>query len=265
MAQSEAIQLRAQAKDMGIDGYRRMSLEELRKAVGSGGSRRKSGNSTGPKRKSAAAITRATGAKRKTGTTAPAAKSTRGKAKRPSTAGRKRGPGRPKGSTTKTQRGTSTRKQTRSTPRVSAKADAPGRNPIDGKSVDWSQLWGGGKTGNRGEIFKLLRKYKGNKQKVFDALSDRVLKMYPRNKRTGERYTKADALKLLRWHIGRIAFDYVMATGQHEISENRAAYGKSKAPTNTAQRKPAGASRSSGSSKGGRKSTPARGSRQKAS
>jgi hypothetical protein len=94
MALSEHLQLRADAKKAGIEGYARMTSEELKAALDNlnKSAKQPSGNGGGSKRKSAVVVQEATGgSKRKSSTTAtkkaPAAKSEdSGEAKRPSSA-----------------------------------------------------------------------------------------------------------------------------------------------------------------------------------
>jgi hypothetical protein len=259
-----AITLRAKAKVAGIEGYKLMTVPELEAAL------KKSGGSTGRKAAPAASSNgsgrkQATGRKvasttvkkpaastgRKQATSAkqaPAAKSeTSGKAKRPATGTRKQ-------AAATTKKAPATTKKQAAPKAAKVNADAPGRAAIDNKAVDWKKDTTIGKAdGPRQDIMRALRKFNGNKEKVFTALKDAAQTLYPRNKRSGERYNKAKSLELLRWHIGRVAFDYVVQTGQHTVSSNRAAYGHSTDPQAVKRREARGVS-STGTT--GRKSAP---------
>jgi hypothetical protein len=85
---------------------------------------------------------------------------------------------------------------------------------------------------------KLLRRHKGDVAKVYNKLADKAKSMYPKTD-DGRARSKAAAQQLLRWHISRIKFDFVKATGQHESSQNRA-NGSKKSSTTATKAKPAG-------------------------
>jgi hypothetical protein len=74
-------------------------------------------------------------------------------------------------------------------------------------------------------IAKALRKFKGNREKVFDFLSDDVWEFVGKKKRNGEKRTKGEAEEMLRYRIARTAWDFALRTGQHEKAENRVEYG----------------------------------------
>jgi hypothetical protein len=241
---NETLQLRAKAKRAGIPNYGSMSADELRAALAGGkGSKKRKSASTLGKRKSASTVTKRTSSTRKSAKKAPAAKSaTSGKAKRSSTGGtRKRSTARKIGTNAKTQARHSTGK--------------PGRNLIDRSAIDWKADWPGGESGNRGIIMKALRRFKGNYAKVYDHLKPQARKMFSKSSKTGERYSADKARAQLRWYIGRTAFDYVTATGQHQKSTNRK-------PDRRTNGKAAGAAKSTRKSGGTRKSTPKAASRQ---
>ena len=75
-------------------------------------------------------------------------------------------------------------------------------------------------------IVKALRKFRGNREKVFDSLLPKITPLFvgPRMK-DGTKRTKASAETMLRYRISRTAWDFAMKTGQHEKSTNRAEYG----------------------------------------
>jgi hypothetical protein len=94
--------------------------------------------------------------------------------------------------------------------------------------VNWKAEWGGGKTGKRAEVMSALRKFKGDKAKVFDLLAPKARTFYKGR-------TKNEAERMLVWLIGRVAFDFVTATGQHEMG-TRDAHGASENPINVRRR-----------------------------
>jgi len=94
-------------------------------------------------------------------------------------------------------------------------------------------------------IIGALRRFKGNRAKVFDFLSGDVWEFVGRKLRDGSRRSQASADDMLRYRISRTAWDFAIKTGQHEKSTNRAEYGtgtrkptKAK-PTRKATRTPA--------------------------
>jgi hypothetical protein len=260
---SESVQLRAQANRLGIEGYKTLSIAELRDAI----QRAQTGGSTGRKRKSAAASADGQGSKRKsaaavrtarkrkpasTRKSAPAVQSRkRGEAKRPTTARQTRKPA----SQTRTQTQTQTRRGRAPKPVLQPKGSANvrgnRRHVIQVDSIDFTLEWGGAKTGNRALIFAALKKFKGNRNKAFDSLKSQARAMY------GRRRTKADAERLLRWHLSRVLLDYATATGQHKQSTLKGDYsgnrrgGRNGAPAS----KPAGGRRKASQTRGTRKST----------
>jgi hypothetical protein len=240
MALSDILKLRAQAKAKGVAGYKNMSADELKKAIGSingSGSKTaaksavKSAKSTVSKSAGAGRKTAAKTAGRKTASakTAPA-KTT---AKRQSTgAGRKGAPS----STAKT---TPKAHQPRKAASTGVSKDYHGgRNLIDDKGIDWTATWS--VSGIRGEIFKALKKFKGDTDKTFELLAPRATEFWKKN-RAGERITKENALRTLRWNISRVKFDFVMATGQHKPSKKFGTLGTGRGPAKKSApaRKPA--------------------------
>jgi hypothetical protein len=146
------------------------------------------------------------------GTKAPA-KSTRGTAKRPSTA----------------------RRTVKAAPQPNPEAgrflleqidytETDGWNPRDGSAPD--------------RIVKALRKFRGNREKVFDFLSADVWDFVGKYKQNGDKRTKQEALDMLRYRIARTDWEFATRTGQHQKSENRAEYTR-KAPVKATARKAA--------------------------
>jgi hypothetical protein len=272
---AEAIKVRATAaklyKETGderIEAYKTMPLDDLRSHIeaiqkGSGGAAPAKGKaasasngSAAPRQKGKGASTTAAPAKGKAApakpkgkssasTSAPAKSKTQksspvkgkaatGTAKRPTTAAASKG----KGSTaTKGKSAPAKGHTSPAKPKAAAKsapAKARGRKTVEGaaridnKAVDWKADWNGGKTGKRAEVMAGLRRYKGDKAKVFDLLAPKARTFYKGR-------TKNEAERMLVWLIGRVAFDFVTATGQHEMG-TRDAHGASENPINVRRR-----------------------------
>jgi hypothetical protein len=100
-----------------------------------------------------------------------------------------------------------------------------GRNVLG--TIDWnnSDGWNARSGSAPDRIVKALRKFKGDRAKTFDFLSDDMWDFVGKKMRDGSKRTKADAEAMLRYRIARTAWDFAMQTGQHEKSENRATYG----------------------------------------
>jgi len=237
---NEKILLKAEANRLGIPEYRKMGLDELKAAIataktGTKGKGKATAEPNGDKGKAAA--TTVVKGKPKTETTSPAkgktttapakGKSTKQKttAKKPSAA-----PGKAKRAATPKPKPTTTKaKGKKTTAKPRATKALPARVDIDRTQIDWrAESNVGNRGGKREEVMAELRKRKGNYDKVFEALAHRAKSFYPGK-------TKHEAERMLRWLINRVAFDFVMSTGQHEPGE-RAKYGKSKAAQDVRRR-----------------------------
>lgn len=256
---SEAILLKAKANKLGIEGYRTMDVDTLKRHIaqiekgatanGKSTSKTAPAKSTArksPTRKTRAAqgtASRATTAKRKT----TARKSAAAKRAPVRKTAAKRAPAR---KATATKRAPA-RKQTRKTGATRrTRNNESYRAGIDRKGIDWRMESNIGKSGKRKDVMDALKRYSGNYDKVFDLLAANAKRYYPGK-------SKHDAEITLRWLINRVAYDYVMATEQHEPGV-RAAYGTAKDPINTKRREQrAKATRSAkrGSSKTAARST----------
>ena len=125
----------------------------------------------------------------------------------------------------------------------SKRGQVTGRASINLKDVDWKAESNVGRSGKRAEVLKALRKLKSY-DKVFDLLKPNAKKWYPQHDKHG-------AERMLRWLINRVAFDFVLKTGQHQMG-TRAAYGTSKKAVDTRrreQREKAGKAAKRGTSK----------------
>jgi len=149
------------------------------------------------------AVKKATARKSTRSKSAPAAKS-KGKAKRPTAAKRK----------------------------ASTNGDS-GRYMLD--SVDYSVTdgWNPRPGSPPDRIIKALRKFRGNREKVFDFLVGDKWDFMGRTKRNGEKRNKAESEAMLAYRISRTAWEFAMRTGQHEASPNRVTYGEGGTGTGT--------------------------------
>lgn len=246
------LKLRTEAKNLGIENYRKMSASQLRNAIeraNTGEIEPQAENGGNPKRKSAKAVKGAT--KRKTAKRVTKAVTKRAPAKR---AAQKSAPAAKSRTRGEAKRPTATKRAATKQP-TRARGRHAGRNLIDNTEIDWSaESPVGNSGGNRGIIVKALRKFKGDQKKVFAHLQPQAKEMYPKSSTTGERYSKAKAESLLKWHISRVKFDFVMSTGQHQKSKYRAANGTSTDPQAIQRRK---ATKQRAKAAGGRRS-PAR-------
>ncbi len=251
MADTTRIKLLAQAAQLKIEGYRRMSTDELRQVIAKA-ERAKPATGKPAKGKAAPATTNG-----KAPTKGRAAKgkgrATKGKAEvsRTPTKGKASGQAAPaksrarkstarKPSAAQGRASRAASKAEQRKPRVErvaprGKALAPNRaNPshratIDRKAIDWrAESNVGSQGGKRGDVMAALRKFKGDYDKVFEELKSKA-KSYYKGK------SEHEAQLTLRWLINRVAFDFVMATGQHEMGR-RAAYGTATDAINTKRR-----------------------------
>lgn len=76
-------------------------------------------------------------------------------------------------------------------------------------------------------ILKSLRKYRGNRDRVFNDLVGNLWDFVGKKKLDGTRRTQDDAENMLRYRIARTDWDYAMKTEQHAKSENRKEYERS--------------------------------------
>jgi hypothetical protein len=246
---NEKILLNAEAKKLGIEGYRQMTPEELKGAI----SRAKTGSkgktaaksavstakgkvsASAPKGKAAASTAPAKGKSTSTSRKSAPAKGTaaKGTAKRASSTTTKTAPARGK---TTTAKAPAAKKAPAKTSK--AKAGDQARSAIDLKGINWKAESNVGKTGKRKEVLDSLKRTKSY-AKTFEALKDRARKFYPGK-------TKHDAERTLVWLIGRVAYDFAMSTDQHTPGV-RAGYGESDKPQDIRRR--ARRAESSGTSK----------------
>jgi len=75
-------------------------------------------------------------------------------------------------------------------------------------------------------IIASLRKFKGDRTKVFNALKPNIWDFVGKKLQDGSKRTTASAEDMLRYRISRTAWDFAIKTGQHTKSSNRAEYGQ---------------------------------------
>jgi hypothetical protein len=210
-------QLRKNAKELGLaPGVIRgaETVEELQAEIDNFNGvtkavvRKKSTRTTARKK---VAVKKATARKTVSKSRPAVKKSTTGKAKR-STAAKTVAPK------------ATTRKKTTRKVATSRNSDS-GRNMLDGVDYGNDEGWNARPDSAPDRIIKALKRYRGNRAKVYDLLEPNVWDFVGRKKANGEKRTKAEALDMLAYRISRTAWDFAMRTGQHSKSENRVQYG----------------------------------------
>jgi len=140
--------------------------------------------------------------------------------------------GRPKGSTTRKAtptRKVTTRKVTRTTPKPQTRkvqsGGNGGRNLLDRIDYNKTKGWNPREGSAPDRIIKALKRYRGDRDKVFNFLLPSVWDFVGKVKRNGAKRTKAEAESMLSYRIARTEFDFAVQTGQHVKATNRAEYG----------------------------------------
>lgn len=123
-----------------------------------------------------------------------------------------------------------------------------GRNLLSKVNFSKTDGWNPREGSAPDRIVKALKRFKGDRTKVFDHLKGDVWDFVQKTKSNGEKRTKADALEMLRYRISRTAWDFAMRTGQHEAADNRVEYGTG--GTGNGNFKPAKAKKSSAKKSG---------------
>jgi hypothetical protein len=100
-----------------------------------------------------------------------------------------------------------------------------GRNLLEDVDYRETDGWNPREDSAPDRIVKALRKFKGNRDKVFDLLVDDIWDFINKRTTAGDKRSKAEAEKQLRYRIARTDWDFAMRTGQHEKAENRVEYG----------------------------------------
>jgi len=103
--------------------------------------------------------------------------------------------------------------------------DEVGRRLLSGVDYNMTEGWNPRDGSPPDLIVKSLKKYRGSREKVFQALVPNIAFYVGPKKKDGTKRTKAEREDMLRYRISRTAWDFAMKTEQHEKSENRAQYG----------------------------------------
>lgn len=195
-------QLRKQAKEMGIPvaeirgATSATELTSLIKQYGKNGTgSRKVAKKAVKKSVAAKSTTKAAKPQRRAAKSAPAKSRNSGKAKR------------------------------QTTTRTSTYEPKGGRNLLDGVDFSDTDGWNPRVGSAPDRIVKLLRKYRGNRDKVFDALVGEIGDFVKPRRADGSKWTRDEREAMLRYRIARTAWDFALKTGQHEKAENRVEYG----------------------------------------
>jgi len=151
----------------------------------------------------------------------------------------KRKPGRPKGSKNKTttarksapaqsaQTGRKAKRQTTTATKPKAKSNGEAGRMIIG-TLDFSNYdeadWNPRRESATGRVFALLRKFRGNVDKVFNAIIDDdglYNLVAPAKSRLGNKRNVEERDAVVMYRINRTRFDFAVRTGQHEKATNR--------------------------------------------
>jgi len=153
------------------------------------------------------------------------------------TATKKRGRGRPKGSKNKTTTETVTKKKrgrpagsknksTKTRPSAKRNGESTnGRHILSGVNYSKTDGWNPREGSAPDRIVKALKKFKGDREKVFEFLKSDIWDFMGKTKRNGQKRSKSEAEEMLRYRIARTDWQFGIQTGQHEIATDRAEYG----------------------------------------
>jgi hypothetical protein len=201
-------ELRTKAKGLGIptaDIRGATSVEELQTLIARAGkvTVRAGKNGSGrPAKKKAAA------AKKKSTTTRKPARAT-------SSASSKRAPAR-------------TAKRPASAKRTPARAQNDGdlkRNLLDGVDFSETDGWNPRADSLPDRIIRLAKRFRGNRDKIFDELVGEIKTLVPPSTRGGRKRDMDERREMLRYRINRALWDFALQTGQHEKASGRVEYG----------------------------------------
>ena len=110
-------------------------------------------------------------------------------------------------------------------PKVSAYEAKGGRNVLDGVNFGATEGWNARPGSAPDTIIKALKKYKGDRERVFDYLVGDIGDFVKPKRRDGSKWAKGEREKMLQYRIARTAWDFALKTDQHEKAENRVEYG----------------------------------------
>jgi hypothetical protein len=104
-------------------------------------------------------------------------------------------------------------------------ADESGRMMLGDVDFNVTDGWNAREGSPPDLIVKALRRFKGNRSKVFTHLLPNIWDFVGRKMQDSTKRSQASAETMLQYRISRTAWDFAMKTGQHEKSTNRAEYG----------------------------------------
>jgi len=221
--------LRSEAKRMGISVSTirgAATAAELQEIIsdyrGESRPRKKSAGRTVRKASAARKVRKATARGTQRKTAAGRTVSTRKAAGRKKAAPAARTTARRKAAPAKSQRGAQAKRQ--STARRTNHGDS-GRNRLDRIDYSYTEGWNPREGSPPDRIIKALKRFRGDRDKVFAFLVPHVWDFVSRNYRDGSKRTKAEAENHLAWRIARTDWEFAIRTGQHEASKNRVEYG----------------------------------------
>jgi hypothetical protein len=210
--------LRLEARKLGVPNFRGMGERELKDAIAAANGSK--GKTAGRKAVKKAAVKKAPAKRGRPAKAKPAAKAAPAPRRgRPPKAKPAPAPKRAKRQAS-APRAQTTRKQTQ---RVE---EPTGRHVLNG--VDFSiesDDWNPRENSLTGIIYKALRRFKGNRDKVYAFLSPQVKELLGAKKRTGEKWAAGERETMLDYRISRTAWDYAVKTGQHDPATERVEYG----------------------------------------
>lgn len=119
-----------------------------------------------------------------------------------------------------------------------AKASSDGKNFLDGVDFSVTDGWNPREGSGPYRIVKLLKKFKGNRTKVFNAIVDagELWEFVEKKNSAGTKRSKDQAEAYLRYRISKTAWDFGVKTGQHKASNKRAEYGTAGTSNNDRER-----------------------------
>jgi hypothetical protein len=209
-------QLRKQAKEMGIAPSVIRGAETSEELQAEIDNFSKPSNGSGTKKSGTRVVKKAV-AKKKSGKKTAAKKSSTKTASKKSSVKSK-----PAAKKSAAKRSTARKTTTR---KASVTDENSGRNTLDGVDFGFTDGWNARDGSAPDRIIKALKRFKGNRGKVYDYLEGDVWDFVGKKKANGEKRTKAEALEMLAYRISRTAWDFAVRTGQHNPAQERVQYG----------------------------------------
>lgn len=234
MASLAQLYKKAKAAGHSASEIRGKSADEIQELLSSGKGKTAAKKKTPAKKKVATPV-----AKKKRGR--PVGSKNKTKAATKATAPAKKR-GRPKGSTNKAKATT-----TKAKAKSSSNGNGDGRHLLSKINYSKADGWNPREGSAPDRIVKALKRFKGDREKVFNHLKADVWEFVGKTKRNGDKRTKDEALEMLAYRIARTDWQFAIATGQHEVATDRVEYGTGGTGQGTFKRgKAAPAKKSSG-------------------